>query len=124
MKTAYTSACMLMEISHHEIAPGAVEVKLAGKLMLGSESEQIVTLVDELLRRGVRTIIFNLAAVTAIDSTGVGRFIWSYNKIAAAGGDMRMAAAAGHVLQTFRVSLLDTVFSFYSSLEEARQVGN
>jgi anti-sigma B factor antagonist len=114
---------MAIEISHREIAPGAVEVTLAGKIMLGLESERIVTLVEELLRQGRLVIVFNLAGVTAIDSTGVGRFIWSYNKIAAAGGDMRMAGATGHVLQTFRVSLLDTVFSFYGSLEEARQVG-
>ena len=113
---------MSMEISHQEVGPGAVEVTLGGKIMLGLESEQIVTLVEELLRTGTRTIVFNLAGVKAIDSTGVGRFIWSYNKIAAVGGDMRMAGATGHVLQTFRVSLLDTVFSFYNSLEEARQV--
>jgi len=113
---------MAMEISHREVAAGAVEVTLAGKIMLGLESEQIVNLVDELLRIGTRTIIFNLAGVTAIDSTGVGRFIWSFNKIAAVGGDMRMAGATGHVLQTFRVSLLDTVFSFYDSLEAARAV--
>jgi anti-sigma B factor antagonist len=113
---------MLMEIGHREIAPGAVEITLGGKIMLGLESEQIVTLVEELLRTGTRTIIFDLAGVKAIDSTGVGRFIWSYNKISASGGEMRMAGATGHVLQTFRVSLLDTVFSFYDSLEKARQV--
>jgi anti-sigma B factor antagonist len=111
---------MAMEISHQEIAAGLAEVTLGGKIMLGLESEQIVTLVDVLLRQGRRTIIFDLSRVTAIDSTGVGRFIWSYNKIAAAGGDMRMAGATGHVLQTFRVSLLDTVFSFYDSVEAAR----
>src|SRR5947209_7759786 len=113
---------MAMRISHREVATGTVEVTLGGKIMLGLESEQIVNLVDELLRTGTRTIIFDLGGVNAIDSTGVGRFIWSYNKIAAAGGDMRMAGAGGHVLQTFRVSLLDTVFSFYDTPEEARKV--
>jgi anti-anti-sigma factor len=111
---------MAMEISHREVMAGTAEVTLGGKIMLGLESEQIVNLVDQLLRQGTRTIIFNLAGVTAIDSTGVGRFIWSYNKIAAAGGDMRMAGATGHVLQTFRVSLLDTVFSFFDTVEAAR----
>jgi anti-sigma B factor antagonist len=109
-----------MTISHQETAAGTAEVTLGGKIMLGLESEQIVTLVDQLLRKGTRTIIFDLGGVTAIDSTGVGRFIWSYNKIAAAGGDMRMAGATGHVLQTFRVSLLDTVFAFYDTVEAAR----
>src|SRR5213595_1799048 len=111
-----------MEISNQEVAPGAVEMKLGGKVLRGAESEQIVTLAEHLLRQGTRTIVFNLAGVTAIDSTGIGRFIWSYNKIAAIGGEMRMAGATGHVLQTFRVSLLDTVFSFYDSVEDARQV--
>ena len=111
---------MAMEISHQEVAPGTAEIVLSGKIMLGVESEQIVNLVDELLRKGTRVIIFNLAGVTAIDSSGVGRFIWSYNKIAAAGCDMRMAGATGHVLQTFRVSLLDTVFSFFDTVEAAR----
>jgi hypothetical protein len=37
----------------------------------------------------------------------------------AAGGEMRMAGATGHVLQSFRISLLDKVFSFYPSLEQS-----
>jgi len=113
---------MLMEISHNEITPGTVVIALAGKIMMGQESEQIVTLVEDLLRAGKRTIIFNIAGVTHIDSTGIGRFISSYNKIAAAGGEMRMAGAAGTLFQAFHVSMLDTVFRFYPSVEEASKV--
>lgn len=110
---------MLMEISQNEIAPGTVVVTLTGKLMMGPESEQIVTLVDELIRDGKKIVIFDLSGVKAIDSTGIGRFISSFNKISAAGGQMRMAGATGHVLQAFRVSLLDKVFRFYPSVQEA-----
>ena len=108
-----------MEITHSEVAPDKVVVTLAGKVMMGPESERIVGQVDELLRRGKRTIIFDLAGVSHIDSTGIGRFISSYNKIMAAGGEMCMAAAVGHVFDTFHVSLLDTVFRFYPTVEEA-----
>src|ERR1700736_2492880 len=104
---------MLMEMSHNEIAPGAVVITLAGKLMMGLESEKIVTLVEDLLRQGKRTIIFDLSGVVAIDRPGIGRFISSYNKVGAVGGDLRMAGATGHVFQTFHVSLLDTVFRFF-----------
>jgi len=110
---------MLMEISHTEIAPATAVVTLTGKLMMGPESAQIVNLVDDLMRRGKRIVVFDLAGVTAIDSTGVGRFIYTYNKLAGAGGDMRMAGATGHVFQTFKVSLLDRVFRFFPSVEEA-----
>jgi len=110
---------MLMEITHYEIAPGKVVIALSGKLMMGHESEQIVTMVEELLRQGKRHIIFDLSGVKAIDSTGIGRFISSYNKVGAADGDLRMSGATGHVFQTFHVSLLDTVFRFFPTVEEA-----
>ena len=108
-----------MEIQHNEIDPGTVAVTVAGKVMMGAESEKIESLVDQLLLQGKRTIIFDIGGVTTLDSTGIGRFISSFNKIAAVGGRMKMAAATGHVFQTFHVSMLDTVFPFYPSVEEA-----
>ncbi len=110
---------MVMEISHRDAAPGVTVVTLAGRIMMGSQSEEIVNLVEELLRQGKRTIVFDLSGVTSIDSTGIGRFISSFNKIAAAGGEMRMAGATGHLFDAFHVSLLDTVFSFYETVDEA-----
>jgi anti-sigma B factor antagonist len=109
----------MLEIAHREEPDGTVIVTLAGKLMLGPEGDQIVTLVEERLAAGRRKFIFDLSGVTVIDSTGIGRFISAFNKIMAAGGQMRMAGATGHVMQSFRVSLLDKVFSFYPSLQQA-----
>ena len=113
---------MMMEISHKEIPPAAVVVTLAGKVMMGPESEKILNLVDGLLADGKRTIVFDVASVTHIDSTGIGRFISSYHRIAAAGGDMRMAGATGPLFQAFHVSLLDTVFRFYPDVEAASKM--
>jgi anti-anti-sigma factor len=110
---------MPLEITHREPAPGKEVVALTGKLMLGSDGEPIVPLVEDLLKQGKRTIIFDLSGLTVIDSTGIGRFIGSYNKIVAAGGEMRMAGATGHILHSFKVSLLDQVFPFFESVEEA-----
>lgn len=112
-----------MELSQRETAPGTAVVSISGRVMMGSESEQIVNAVEELLKTGKRTIIFDLSNVTAIDSTGIGRFIFSYNRIAAAGGEMRMAGAQGHVFDAFHVSLLDTVFPFFESAESALSNG-
>jgi len=108
-----------MEMTHNEFAPGTAVITLAGKIMMGVESEKILSLVDDLLRDGKRTLIFNIAGVTKIDSTGIGRFISSYHKISAAGGQMRMAGATGYLFQAFHVSLLDTVFPFYPDVESA-----
>jgi anti-anti-sigma factor len=110
---------MPLEISQNEVVPGTVVVALAGKLMLGSDGEDIPAMVDRFLREGKKTIIFDLSGLTVIDSTGIGRFIASFNKIMAAGGEMRMAGATGHLFQSFHVSLLDQVFPFFPSVEEA-----
>lgn len=110
---------MALEIRHNEVSPQTVVIALAGKMMVGSGTEQVASLVEDLLRQGKRTIIFDLAGVTALDSTGVGQFISSFNKIVATGGDMRMAGAAGHVFRTFHVSMLDKMFRFYPTAEEA-----
>jgi anti-sigma B factor antagonist len=109
----------MVEIAHHEVAAGTVVITLSGKLMLGPEGDQIISLVEEQLAAGKRKFVFDLSGVTVIDSTGIGRFIASFNKIMAAGGEMKMAAASGHVMQSFRVSLLDKVFSFYPTLQQA-----
>jgi anti-anti-sigma factor len=108
-----------MEIRHSEIAPATVVVTITGKVMLGTDSEKIVDLVGELLREGKRTIIFDISAVTRIDSTGIGRFISSYREIAAAGGEMRIAGAAGYLFQAFHICQLDTIFRFFPDLEAA-----
>lgn len=110
---------MTTDISHQEVAPGKVVITLAGKIMMGAGGDQIVPLVDDLMREGKRIIIFDLSGVTALDSTGVGHFIVSFNKLATAGGEMRMAGATGHVFQTFHVSLLDQIFPFFPTAEEA-----
>ena len=109
----------MIEIAQREIAPGTVVITLTGKMMLGPEGDEIVSMVEKQLSAGTRKFVFDLSGVTVIDSTGIGRFISSFNKIMAAGGEMRMAGATGHVMQSFRVSLLDKVFSFYPSLQQA-----
>ncbi len=112
-----------MQIRHDEAVPGTVVVTITGKVMFGPESEEIVTLVCDLLRDGKRNIIFDIAGVTRIDSTGIGRFIACYREIATLDGDMRIAGAAGYLFQAFHVCQLDKVFRFYPSLEEACKAG-
>ncbi|HEV1284924.1 MAG TPA: STAS domain-containing protein [Bryobacteraceae bacterium] len=100
---------------------GAVSVVvLRGKLMLGEDCRQLEAVIPELLSEGRTKLIFDLSAVTHIDSTGIGRFIDAYSRLAKVSGKMRMAGATGAVRDSFRVTRLDTVFSFFPTVEEAR----
>ena len=110
---------MALEINQKQVTPGAAVISLAGNVMRGPEGEQIETVLNSLLSQGCRNIIFDLSGVKRIDSTGIGRFIYSLNKVEANGGKLRMAGAQGYVRECFRITRLDTVFRFCLTLEDA-----
>lgn len=109
----------MLKIEHHEIKPGITLILLSGRVMLGPEGQQIETLVSRLLQDGHRQFVFDLSGVTHIDSTGIGRFISSFNMVREAGGKLFMAGASGQVREGFRVTRLDTVFQFFPEVESA-----
>jgi anti-sigma B factor antagonist len=74
-----------------------------------------------LIASGHKNLVFDLRGVTHIDSTGIGRFIDVYTRLAKIGGKMRLAGATGSVRDSFHVTRLDTVFSFYPTVESACQ---
>ena len=94
-------------------------MELSGPIMIGSGSELIEQLTTELLGQGKRVIVFDLSGVTALDSTGIGQFISSYNQIGAAGGEMRLAAASARVLHALHVNRLDSIFPLYPTVQDA-----
>jgi anti-sigma B factor antagonist len=110
-----------MEISHREDEHGVVVISLVGRIMIGEESAKIESLVEELLAAGKKSIVFDLSGVKHMDSTGIGRFIACLNRVMAANGKMRMAAATNVVREGFRVTRLDTVFEFVDDLDSACQ---
>jgi anti-sigma B factor antagonist len=106
-------------VEHQDVQVATSVITLRGKLMLGEECAQLETLVPQLLKNGRKNLVFDLSGVTHIDSTGIGRFIDAYGRLGQVGGQMRLACASGAVRDSFRVTRLDTVFSFYATLEAA-----
>ncbi len=110
----------MLELEHNEIDPGVEIISVSGRVMLGPESQQIESLVTELLAQGRKVIIFDISGVTHIDSTGIGRFIAALNQVMKARRSMFMAGATGQVRESFRVTRLDTIFQFRDSVESVR----
>ena len=111
----------MLEIRHDEIGPGAAVISLSGRLMLGPNGQQVEDLVATLLGEGRLHIIFDIGGLTRVDSTGIGRFIASYNRIAQAGGKMGIASATPHLRDCFRATQLDRVFQFFPDVPAARE---
>jgi|HubBroStandDraft_5_1064220.scaffolds.fasta_scaffold53914_3 anti-sigma B factor antagonist len=112
---------MSLALEHRDLHPSTTLVTLTGKLLLGQESLKLEALVPQLIASGHKNLVFDIGGVTHIDSTGIGRFIDTYSRLAKVGGKMRLAGAKGAVRDSFHVTRLDTVFAFYPTVEAACQ---
>lgn|SRR5690242_16887972 len=112
---------MPLALEHHDLQPSTTLITLKGKLLLGRDSNELANLVPELIASGRLNLVFDMRGLTHIDSTGIGRFIDTYSRLAKVGGKMRLAGATGAVRDSFHVTRLDTVFSFYPTVESAVQ---
>jgi anti-sigma B factor antagonist len=119
MPQAATDIEVTMTIGHDDAVSEVAVISPAGRVTLGQRSEQIEEQVEKMLGAGKKIIVFDLAAITKIDSTGIGRYISSYNMISSVGGEMRMAGATEHLSKIFRVTRLDSVFRFYATVADA-----
>jgi anti-sigma B factor antagonist len=113
----------MLEIATESPKPGVRIIRLAGKLMMGPESAALESLVQERVEAGDRMLVFDLAGLKQIDSTGIGRFISAFNRLLAVGGNLAMCGAQPVVRQSFRVTRLDTVFRFYDAVDDALRAG-
>jgi anti-sigma B factor antagonist len=110
---------MQLSIEHREISPATRVIALSGKLLLGPGCRELEELISQLMAAGARNLVFDMSGVTRIDSTGIGRFIDTYGRLRQTGGQMRLAGVEGTVRDAFRLTRLDTVFSFYPTVEAA-----
>ena len=110
---------MSVSIEHNEVAPATRVVTLTGRLQLGEGCLELEQLIPQLVAAGARNLVFDLSGLTRIDSTGIGRFIDTYGRVKKVGGQMRLAGADGAVRESFRLTRLDSVFSFYPTVQAA-----
>lgn len=113
------STVMLLEIQTSRIEPDIMLLALAGKLALGRESQRIETLVQDLLRQNERKLIFDLAKVDHMDSTGIGIMAYCFGTLNRSGGEMCVIGANGKVLHLLQITHLDAVLPLYPSMETA-----
>ena len=99
--------------------PNITVVTLAGRVTLGQERGKIEAAVLKALGDGVRKLVFDLADVSYIDSTGIGIIAYCFGKITQQGGHAAVSGAGGLVKEVFRLTRLDNVITFYPDVPAA-----
>jgi len=110
---------MLLQIETRRIEPDIMVLQISGKIALGRESQKIEVLVQDLLRRNEKKLVFDLARVDHVDSTGIGILAYCFGTLNRGGGELRVAGATGKVLHLLQITHLDNILPLYASVEDA-----
>lgn len=89
---------------------GVTVVEINGRIELGEGSSSVRELVHDLLEKGRRKILFNLADVEYIDSAGLGALVSSFTSVKNQGGELKLSNLGKKVEMLLQMTKLYTVF--------------
>jgi anti-sigma B factor antagonist len=109
---------MILEIEKKTVG-SIVVLEMSGRITLGRDCQQIESDVDELLRNKQTRIVFDLAKVKYMDSSGIGILVMCSGKIKGAGGALRLAGATGVVDQTLTLTRMNVIVPVFATVGQA-----
>ena len=74
---------------------------------------------QELVSKGVRKLLLNLAELNQIDSSGLSALVMAYASLRNAGGEMRFLCPCGRVLEVLRVLRLSEIIPSFQDEAQA-----
>ncbi len=98
---------------------GVTVVELAGRITLGEESNQLRTLLKDILSRGKTRLVLDLAEVTYIDSAGLGTLVAGFTSAQNQGANLKLANLTKRFKEQLHITKLVTVFDVYNSVADA-----
>jgi anti-anti-sigma factor len=110
---------MILTINRKQVDPDFVVLEMNGRIVLGNDAKTVEWKVDELLKEGCKNLIFDLAGVTVLDSTGVGILVMCYARMRKTGGTLHIAGAQGMVEHTLRMTNVDRLLQLYPTVAAA-----
>ena len=85
-------------------------VDLSGRITLGEGCSQLRELIRDLLAKGHKHILLNLAEVTYIDSSGIGELVSGFTAVSNQGGQLKLLNLTKKVHDLLQITKLLTVF--------------
>jgi anti-sigma B factor antagonist len=99
-------------------------IELTGRLTITDQPGQLKEAVAAAVERGSRQILLDLSGVRYIDSTRLGELIAAHVSVSRHGGQLKLVATPGRILELLSMAGLDGVFERYNSVDEASRQMN
>ena len=88
-------------------------IDVEGKILLGEGDVEIKHAVDDLLKKGTKNILLNLAKVPYIDSAGLGEIIRCFTALRRSGGSFKLLSPNARIIDLLNITNLLNVFDSY-----------
>ncbi|HEV2133018.1 MAG TPA: STAS domain-containing protein [Terracidiphilus sp.] len=112
---------MALSIASREV-DGVTVLDLNGRITLGEGSVQLRDAVRDLIGKGQKNILVNLADVNYIDSSGLGEMVSAYTTARNQGAKLKLLKLTKKVHDLLQLTKLYTVFDIYD--DEASAIGS
>jgi anti-sigma B factor antagonist len=94
-------------------------VQINGRIELGEGSAAVRDVVRDLLAKGRKKILLNLADVDYIDSAGLGSLVSAFTSVRNDGGELKLVYLTRKVQDLLQMTRLYTVFEILDDEEAA-----
>jgi anti-sigma B factor antagonist len=103
---------MSVELTNRQVGDVTV-IDAKGRITLGEGSSDFRDTIKELVAKGQKNILVNLAQITYIDSSGIGEMVSGYTTVANAGGKLKLLSLTKRIHDLLQITKLYTVFDVY-----------
>ncbi len=100
---------MSMKVNARQV-DGVTVLDLSGRITLGEGSVVLRDAVRDLLSKGNKKIVANLADVNYIDSSGIGELVSAFTTVKGQGGELKLLNLTKKVHDLLQITKLYTVF--------------
>ena len=109
---------MSLEIEQRE-REGIVILSMKGRITLGKEATALRDKVSGLNAAGHRNLVYLLADVDYIDSTGLGALVMSASSLRKSGGNVKLVGLNRRTIELLVMTKLATIFEIFSDEQDA-----
>lgn len=107
-----------MNITERSVG-GVTVLDLEGKIVLGEGDEALAEKIREVVARGDRKVLLNLAGVPYVDSAGLGELVRCHTRLVRADGNIKLLGLTDRLQDLLQITKLVTVFQTFDSESEA-----
>lgn len=100
---------MSMKVNTRQV-DGVTILDLSGRITLGEGSVTLRDTIRDLIAKGQKKILLNLAEISYLDSSGLGELVTAYTTTKNAGGEMKLLNLTKKVQDLLQITKLYTVF--------------